>query len=156
MRKLFILLLLIGSITTCKKKDSGPPNSNEMKATGVFSSGHAFNFTAKGSNVKMGTGCTLIGGYVTGTNESHAIVSISTTTLTSPGTFAFICEYRANDLVADTPIYEGSGSGLTITSINDHYLAGYFTVVCRCISTGCVLGVDSVIVSGTFKGDHIN
>jgi hypothetical protein len=158
MKKIFILLLLISCIIACKKKNAEAPNNNEVKATVVLSSGDTVNINATGSKAEM-WGCAPLGG---GTNEANAAVYITVydtgiRCVTSPGTYSFDCQYRPNVADSNTPIYGGTGSSITFTVINDHYMEGSFTaVVCRCISTGCVFGVDSVVVTGTFKGDRLN
>jgi hypothetical protein len=157
MRKIFIFPFLICCFISCKKKNAEPPNNNEIKATVVLSSGGTVNVNAKGSKAQMGYA--PYGGYtyLGVTNEANAAVYINIFSQVTPGTYSFDCEYRPNVADANTPSYGGSGGSITFTVINDHSMEGYFTAIsCQCIPPGCVFGVDSVVVSGTFKGDHLN
>ena len=164
MKKLFILLLFISCFISCKKKFEIAPNNNEVKAVVVVSPTSTITINARGTKAPMGTRFLGIGTFVEGTNEANAAVYITAFSggvmaVTSPGTYSFICEYRTNVANPNTPIYSNSGTNtgsITFTSINDHSMEGFFNATCRCVSVGCVFGVDSVIVSGTFKGDHLN
>ena len=156
-----ILLLFISFFISCKKKNVEPPNNNIVKATVVLSSGSTININATGSKALIG--CASFGGgtYVDGTNEANAAVYISLystnfSCVTSPGTYGFHCQYRSNVADPNTPIYGNSGGSITFTVINDHYMEGSFTAVCQCITPVCILNVDSVVVTGSFKGDHLN
>jgi hypothetical protein len=160
----FILLLLTGFFLSCKKKNEAPPNKNEVKATVVVSPASTITINATGSKALMG--CSFgSGSYVDGTNEANAAVYIlyvygaNLSCVTIPGTYSFSCEYRVNVADPNTPIYSNNGANpgsITFTTVNDHSMEGSFTAVCRCNSGGCVFGVDSVVVTGTFKGDHLN
>jgi len=164
MKKLFILPLLISCFISCKKKNEVAVNSNEVKATVVVSPTTTINISATATKALMG--CASLGGgtYVDGTSASNAAVYISlyasgVMCVTSAGTYNFSCEYRKNVADPNTPIFSNNGmnrGSITFTTVNDHYMEGFFTAVCRCNSGGCVSGVDSVIVNGTFKGDHLN
>jgi hypothetical protein len=164
MKKLFISFLLIGSFISCKKKNEAPPNNNEMKATVVVSPTKTILINATGSKVVMGMCASLGGGtYIEGTNEDNAAIYITVyetgiRCVTAPGTYEsdFSCQYRPNVSDQATPIYAKSSGNITFTTINDSKMEGSFTAVCKCISPGCVFGVDSVIVIGTFKGDPLN
>lgn len=160
MRKLFMFLLSVTCLLSCKKKNDPPPNNNEVKARVVLASGAVVNINATG--VKALMGCSFYGGgsYVDGTGETNAAVYMtiydgSFGCVTGAGTYNFLCEYRVNTADPNTPIYGNTRSGsITYTSANEHYIEGYFNAVCGCNSVGC--GVDSVIITGTFKGDHFN
>jgi len=164
MKKLFILLLLVSCFISCNKKNDIAANNNEVKATVVVSPTSTITINAKGSKAFMGTTIFGVGTHIDGTNEANAAVYITAFSggimaVTSPGTYSFICEYRTNVANQNTPIFSNNGmngGSITFTAINDHYMEGFFTAVCRCNSGGCVFGVDSVIVNGTFKGDHLN
>jgi len=166
MRKFLFFLLLTASFTTCKKGKTSPPNNNELKATVILSSGSTLNFNATGVKVKMEPCSTFGFGFGTSveatTENNHAIFLTAygtTPCITVPGTYStFSIQYRPNVTDPNTAIYEGGGnaSSVTFTAINDHTMEGHFTaVVCRCISTGCVSGVDYVTITGTFKGNHM-
>ena len=112
----------------------------------------------------MGCSISLVGGntHIDATNTSNAAVYMSifvpaTTCVTTPGTYNFNCEYRVDVSSVSTPIYSNllatNRGSITFTTINDHYMEGFFNAICRCASLGC--GTDSVVVSGTFKGDYL-
>lgn len=157
-----IFLLLISCFFSCKKGNNIPPNNNEMKATVVVSTASTININAAGTKARMG--CSLFGGtYVEGTNEANAAVYITTNSInfsciTSPGIYSFACQYRPNVADPNTPIYSNIGpnpGSITFSTVNDHYMQGTFNAVCRCITPGnCISNVDSVIVTGSFKGDY--
>ncbi len=160
-----LCLLLTICFLSCKNDDE-PPNNNEMKATVTFSSGEILRLDATGTNVEMGCsiwGGTFVNGY-SGTNGSNGVVtfiafgSTAADCVPTPGTYSFSCEYR-KDNGANSAIYSNlpvqNRGTVTFTSINNH-MEGSFIATCRCFSSsGCVYDVDSVVVSGTFKGDHL-
>jgi len=164
MKKLLILLLFISCFISCKKKFEITPNNNVVKAMVVVSPTSTININAAGTKAVMGCSFWAGGSYIGGTNEANAAVYITVygtnfSCVSSPGTYSFNCEYRKNVVDPATPIYSNNGinrGSITFTTINDHYMEGSFTAVCWCNSPGCVPGVDSVIVSGTFKGDRLN
>ena len=160
-----LLFLLVSSFATCKKgSDDPPPNNNEVKATILLPSGNTININATTTKALMGCSISLVGGstHIDATNSANAAVYMSifvpaTTCVTTPGTYNFICEYRVDISSASTPIYSNltatNRGTITFTTINDHYMEGFFNAICRCASAGC--GTDSVVVSGTFKGDYL-
>jgi hypothetical protein len=160
-----ILLLLISCFVSCQKKNDVPQNNNEVKATVVVSPTSTININATGSKTRMGC-ANCAGTIVEGTNEANAAVYITVNPpsssvpnlacVTSTGTYVFDCQYRPNVADPNTPIYGSFGGSMTFIAINDHYMEGSFTTVCRCISQGCAFGVDSVVVTGSFRGDHFN
>lgn len=169
MKKIIVYALVSITVITsaCKKKnDTNSTNNNEVNVTVVISPTSTININAKGSKATMGCSFNAFVGttnQVAGTNENNAAVYIqiplSSLCVTSPGTYSFSCEYRKNVADPNTPIWANNGinrGSITFTAVNDHYWEGNFNAVCRCVSTGCVFGVDSVIVNGTFKGDHLN
>jgi len=135
-----------------------------MNATIVVSPISTITINAKGYKALMGTSFFGGGTFIDGTNEANAAVYINVynsgmMAVNSPGTYSFSCEYRKNVADPNAPIYSNNGmntGSITFTSISDHSMEGFFSAVCRCNSSGCVLGVDSVIVTGTFKGDHLS
>jgi hypothetical protein len=153
-----ILFIFSGLYTGFKKNNEVTPNNNEVKATVVTSTG-TININASGSKATMG--CSPLGGgsFVNGSNDANTAVYISyvyntgtISCVSSPGTYNFSCEYRKNITDPNTSIYSNNGNNrgsITFTAINGSYMEGYFNAVCR-------LNTDSVIVTGTFKGDHIN
>ena len=150
---IFILLVLTFS---CNKKNSAPTNNNEVKASAILLSGATVIINAKERKATMG--CNPLGGgtYVVGTDESNALVGISVLacvkTLGNHSGF-YICQYTPNSTLPTSPNYSASGpnaGSITFTSLNEKYMEGFFSVVCYRTAT------DSVIVSGTFKGDQLN
>ena len=142
------------------KKDGPPalhPNHNEVNATVVFVSGPSIIINAKGTKAPLGLNSFWgSGSYVDGTNDANNAVYISIYPgITGPGTYNFTsgyrCEYRINATSGATPIYVNSGingGSITFIKANTQEMEGSFTAVCR-------YGTDSVMVSGTFKGDYI-
>ena len=164
MKKLVIILLLTSCFISCGKKEHVAPNNNEVKATVVVSPTSTITINAKGYNALMGTSFFGGGTFIDGIGEANAAVYINVYSsgfmaVNSPGTYSFSCEYRKNVADQNAPIYSNNGmnaGSITFTAINDHSMQGFFSAVCRCNSSGCVLGIDSVIVTGTFKGDHLS
>jgi hypothetical protein len=163
MKKLPVLLLWTSCFISCKKQINMPPNNNEVKATVVVSPTSTITINAKGLKAPMGPGFLGIGTFISGTNETGASVYINVhgpgiSSIANPGTYSYTCEYRTNASGANAAIYSNSGTNsgsITFTTINENFMEGYFNAVCRCWSPGCVFGVDSVIVTGTFKGDYL-
>ena len=151
----FVTVVLV----SCKK-NSPPaplPNNNEVNATVVLSSGQIININARGTKAPMGLGSPFTGPtYVDGRNAAGNEVYISVfPTISSPGTFdfpvGFRCQYRINAGSGTTPIYENNGANagsITFTTANAQKMEGSFSALCR-------YGTDSVLVTGTFKGDRI-
>lgn len=159
--KLFLLLIIC--FISCKT-DVEPPNDNEMHATVILSPGNSIIINAKGTKTLIG--CSLFGGgtFIQGTSESDAAVYLtilgSTNCISSPGIYGFTCEFRKNVADPNTPIYSnylGDNHGsITFSEVNDNYVEGFFNATCRCFSPGCTYDVDSVIVSGSFKGNFFS
>ena len=155
---LFIILIVLFS---CNKKSSPPPNNNEVNATVIVSPSTSVIIDAKGNKARM-VRCVILGGgtYIEGSNGDNAAVLIhayssTSSCVTSPGNYYFYCEYRPNLNDINTPIFSSSSAFMTFAKISDEYMEGTFSAVCTCTSLGCAFGVDSVIVTGTFKGDFI-
>jgi len=148
------VLMLSYLFTGCKKKNDTPsPNNNEIKATVVISPTTTITINATGSNAVIGPSLFGGGTYIDGYDASNAAIRITTgtTIVTIPGTYSFTCIYTPNLRSGYAPIYgnNGTNSGsVTFMAVNDYYMEGYFNAVCR-------NNMDSVIVSGTFKGDHL-
>ena len=154
-------------ISACSK-DNGTTSqgNNEVNATIVTSTG-TININAKGTKAIVKCSYTLLGvsNYVYGANDNNAAVSINiinpanpNATITSPGTYNMSCEYKMNkaDPNAGYFLINGLNAGsITVTAANDHHMEGNFTSVARCAGgNGCVYNKDSVLISGTFKGDY--
>ena len=156
---LFAASFYIFFIQACSKKSNAvlPPNNNEVNATVVLSPTSTININAKGTKAPMGlNGWFGGGGYVDGTNDAGNAVVISIFSgIAGPGTYDYAggyrCEYRINATSGTTPIYTNSGANagsIIFTKADATSMEGSFAAVCR-------YGTDSVIVSGTFKGDYI-
>ena len=156
---LFTASFFIFFMQACSKKSNAvlPPNNNEVNATVVLSTGFTININAKGLKAPIGLYGIFGGpGYVDGTNAANAAVLIEVySAISGPGTYdlshGFRCQYRQDVTNNSTPIYQNNGANagsITFTTANENNAEGYFNAVCR-------LNTDSVIVSGTFKGDHI-
>ncbi len=165
MKKIFSLFIFclaslsVGLVYSCKKDGPPalPPNHNEVSASVILTSGPAITINAKGTKAPMGlNGWLGGGGYVDGTNDAGNAVYISIFPgISGPGTYdlasGYRCEYRINATSGTSPIYMNSGANagsITFIKANAQEMEGSFTAVCR-------YGTDSVIVSGTFKGDYI-
>src|SRR5215204_2417549 len=140
----------------CKKQPPAlPPNHNEFKATVVLVSGSTVTINAAGAKAKMG--CAPWGGgtYVNGTSETNARVYCSAYSsgiacVIAPGTYQCSCEYRPDATSSTTPGYGSTAAhpgSITFTVFDANHMEGYFDAV-------CTNNTDSVVVSGTFKGDY--
>jgi hypothetical protein len=134
-----------------------PPNNNEIKATVFVSPSNTVVINATGQKANLIKCVTLGGGtFVGGTNENNAAVYITVyetgiRCVSDPGSYdsTFFCQYRPNVEDPATPIYGNTSGSITFTTITDNYMEGFFSAVCS-------NGLDSVIVTGTFKGDRVN
>lgn len=159
------LLVFVLNIAACKKDNKIPlvKSEVEVNATVVLSTGETIIINASGDNAKMG--CTLLGGgsYISATNAANASVYIGSvyssglSCVTSPGTYNFECQYRKNTADPNTPIWSNwannvtNKGSITFTTFNDNIIEGNFHAIAKCFSPGCAFGVDSAIISGTFK-----
>lgn len=154
------LSILLCFFSGCKKNSDtpSPVNNNEMNATVLLSNGSTVIINARGTKAILGVSGPLGSpGYIEGTNETNNAVYINLfPAITRPGTFNYAqgyrCQYRVNTTSNNTPIYENwsnTAGSITITTVNDSYLEGSFTAVCRYPPS------DSVVISGTFKGNII-
>jgi hypothetical protein len=142
----------------CSKNSDDPiPNNNEVNATVAHTNGSLVIITARTDKAILGLRSPLGGpGYMYGSNAANAAVSVNLyPSITSTGTFDFAtgfrCGYRVNAGSTSTPIYDNTnfnGGSITITVFRDGYIEGSFNAICR-------NGNDSVIVTGTFKGNKI-
>ena len=163
MKKLITYALVLISVFSfaCKKESETPLNNSEVNATVVLSTGETISINGKGDNAKIG--CSLGGTYITSINDNNAAVYISLLgapgylCVNSPGTYNFECQYRRNITDPNTAVWSNWSNNvidkgsITFTAYNDHYIEGSFSAVAKCFSPGCVFGVDSAIINGTFK-----
>jgi hypothetical protein len=144
-------------ISSCGKKSTAPANNNEFNATVKYVSGNSANVNVKGGPALMG--CSFITGsyYVQGMNSPNGSVSInfpdtSRNCNLGPGTYHNIsCLYR-KEVASGQIDYDNSAKNgsITFTTLTSSRMEGYFNAVCYFTTQ------DSVIVNGTFKGDHLN
>jgi hypothetical protein len=151
------LLLIPLFLYSCKKNnDTAPQNNDEVKATIVPSSGNTITINATGAKAKIGKDIYGIAFYIVGTNDANAGVNVSFPSITVPGTYSHLCEYRVNAASQTTPIYINASSfvtnrgNVTITALTDHHIEGTFSATCKTHSGA----TDSVAVTGSFKGDY--
>ena len=152
---LFLNMLLLLS---CKKDEVDPDakfKENYLKATILLSSGDSVIIEATGKDVHMG--CEIwTGNYIYGENEYYQSLSLSVLLWSSgcvskAGTFDLKCTYTTDKRRSYFPVYENNPlinpGEITFTKVNGTYSEGYFS----CISID-PFTLDSVLVSGTFKG----
>jgi hypothetical protein len=162
---LYAMALLSVFIPACNKnKDTVPPNTNEINATVLLTTGSTITINAKGTKAVMG--CTLLGGgnFLYGTSDNNAYVYLGSiygpgfSCVSAPGTYPLVCEYKTNRADPATRAWSNMGTNrgsITFTVVNDHYLEGHFNAVSKCISAGCgSSSMDTVVINGTFKGNY--
>jgi hypothetical protein len=145
------------SLACNKQAPPLPPNHNEFNATVLFfTSGRTINVNATGPKAIMG--CDF-GTFVEGTDTSNASVYCRPIInyiecITTTGTYPFSCEYRTDITSNIAPSYANYGTAhpgsITFTVKDQRHMEGYFDAVCK-MNNG-----DSVVVTGTFKGDHLD
>jgi hypothetical protein len=150
----FIIVTIFGG---CSKKPTVRPNHNQIVATVLLSSGQTVTVTGNGTSAIMG--CSSFGGgsYIDATDPVNGKVYLNIhnnfSCITAPGTYTYQCQYR-KAVGPNEAIYQnqaGKGS-ITYATASNNLIEGSFAAVCKCVSPECVAG-DSVIVSGTFRGD---
>jgi hypothetical protein len=85
-----------------------------------------------------------------GNNVSDASVQLLVNTGSNPnnGTYPFQCSYITAGGATYLNTAVANPGSITFTRIDDYNLEGYFNAVCK-------LNADSVIITGSFKGDHL-
>src|SRR5262245_27850606 len=148
-----ICLSLVINCPSCKKKtDESLNNTNEVRATIIRAAGNTTLFNSTGSKVRMGATYYGVAEEINaknGTNDDLVLTIAGH--IQVAGTYDYLCQYYQSSIPAQ-PVYKNSGGNpgsVTFTSYSDNYWEGYFFAVCRAPNG------DSVIVAGTFKGNHI-
>jgi len=158
-RASFTSISLILFLVACSKSSDDPiPNNNEINASVAHTNGSLVIINARAEKAILGLRSPLGGpSYIHGSNAANAVVYVNLyPAITTTGTFNFSdgyrCQYRVNDSSPSTLIFENTSfnSGtISITTLNDNYIEGSFNAICR-------NGTDSVVVTGTFKGNIIS
>lgn len=153
------IILVIALLVSCRKKIEMPPNNNEIRATIIFSSGKQIQIYGKNTKARMGwdwIGMT----YLEVSDDLNGLVSFTAfPAIKSPGTYNnFSVQFRPatvqrlpdydNFQLSNTGSLANRGS-VTFSRINDHNMEGAFHAVCWART-------DTVIITGTFKGDYLN
>lgn len=144
------------SLSSCKKLLHIPDNENELKATVQFSSGQIVTINATESAAFMD--CQF--DFVIQNQQYPAaglaldIHNASYNCITSAGTYYapyFSCSFGTAG--TQSVLYSNTGvtnpGSITFTSFSDSKVECYFSSVCK-NNVG-----DSVIINGTFKGNHM-
>ena len=152
-----LVTMLANLISSCGKKSTAPANNNEFNATVKYVSGIIAKVNVNGGPALMG--CSYITGsyYVQGMNSPNGTVSInfpdtSGNCKLGPDTYHNItCLYRSDVTRGEIDYVNSSKNGsITFITLTSSQMEGYFSAVCYYTTA------DSVIVNGTFKGDHLN
>lgn len=152
---IFVFLLLTTLITCKKKSDKDPVNSNEFKAIIIRAPGDTIKINATGFNASFC--CCIIGGgtILKGADEANNVIYAKTAgCISDPGTYNFGCEFGVSNAGFYNAIGTNKGS-ITFTAISADYIEGYFNAVSKCFWGSCNINVDSVIITGSFKGNTI-
>jgi hypothetical protein len=147
---------------SCDNKTVDPENSNEIIAEIVdVTPGHTLNFKATGTNAELE--CDIYGVLtsINGTDVNNANANIEILVpqcVTSAGTYAMLnCFYDRNKIrSAHEPDFTAYRGIITFTKVDGKYIEGNFNAVLYCdYPYNQCDEKDSVIVSGTFKGNKI-
>jgi hypothetical protein len=177
MKKIFLLSLLFFVATCHKSADPPPPpviaNNNEIKATILYVNGNTtFIYAAKET---AGIGCDTAGGSKGGPMNSYVISALGSWEtgehlyiyssginggcVVGTGTFPANFDYYPSGMTGtNRPRYysafanDTNISSITYTINNNKNKEGFFRSVCRNENSNMT---DSVIITGTFKGDFI-
>ena len=155
------ITLLTIMLYSCDDKTVDPKKFNEIIAEIVdVTPGHTLNFKATGSNTTMGCDIYNISTFISGTdvNNANATIHISVTQcVTSEGNYGIQGYYdRSKRNEAYDPDFTSKQNGsITFTKLDGKHIEGNFNVVLYCVFpyNNCD-EKDSVIVSGSFKGDQ--
>jgi hypothetical protein len=149
--KLFLLALFC-CFYSCKKKVSHL--NREIRAVILHSSGTTVTINATWPEAILGDDIFTSTTFGEG-NANSARITWSVPRVTTTGTFTsqFNCSYSANVTVG--PYYENrvgwvkNPGSITFTSVSSNLIEGTFTATCKT----SMMATDSVIVTGSFKGD---
>ena len=156
------MLFMAIVLYSCDNKTVDPKKFNEIIAEIVeVTPGHTLNFKATGTNAKMGCDIYSISTFISGTdkNNANATIDISVTQcVRSEGTYSiegFYDRSKTND--AFLPDFTSKQNGtITFIKLDGKHMEGNFSVVVYCIFpyNNCA-EKDSVIISGSFKGNQL-
>ena len=155
-----LLLLSLVSFLSCKKKVDSPPNNNEIKATIRYKSGQQVDIYVTGSKAVMGK-CGILGGgwHANALDDSGGSLYLSAgRCIDSAGHYNNVhVMYFPNGKLHSSPMYENyiipipggptSLSIFTFKEVRKDYVDGAF-------SSMAWYQKDTVLITGTFKGDH--
>lgn len=158
---LVICMLALFNFQSCKKSSNPPVNNNVVSASVIVSPTQTIPFQFTGDKAHIGCGFTGNGPSIWGETDAFALLDlrVSNSTFTcvvAPGTYPLICEYRKNTHDPAGAIFSNFGrapGSITFTVNDGNNIEGFFSAISWCQSTGCNPATDSVIVSGTFKGN---
>ena len=139
-----------------KNKTNEAPNNNELLANVKIVSGATLNFNVRKEKALMGCSYLTVSYYVTGTDATNGTIAISIPDTTrncklGPGMYtSFTCQYRS-DITRGQLVYENfpKNGSITFSTLTSSNMEGNFDAVCYYTTA------DSVIISGTFKADHL-
>jgi len=177
MKKIFFLSLLF-LVATCKKSADPPPppvivNNNEIKASILYVNGNTTFINASRETARIG--CDTVGGSKGGPLSSYVISALGSWEtgeylyiyasginggcVVGTGTFPANFDYYPSGMTGTyRPRYYSTFandiniSSITYTTNNNIKKEGFFRSVCRNENSNLT---DSVIITGTFKGDFI-
>jgi hypothetical protein len=156
-----VLLLVSGICVLSCKKEKGHLYFREIRATAVLGSGEVINFNVnQPPQANLGVDPYVGYPYISVTNEYNSKIYMSVADISGlggpnqagtypSGSYRYVCHFILNNLAtpgeeySNTPYNPGS---ITFTRFETNYMEGNFFAYCK-------LGTDSVLVSGTFKGE---
>ena len=152
------VVVLICCYISCKKISAGNNNRNELKATVKLISGQIILISATGDQAKM----FCYTGFSIDNNNQYPQPGLSLQTfknsgncITLPGTYFapyFICSFGTYT-GTQSILYDNTGvnntDSIKFTSFSNTYVECHFFSVCKRGAN------DSVIINGTFKGNHM-
>jgi hypothetical protein len=154
-------VLITIMLSSCDHKTVDPKKFNEIIAQIVdVTSGQTLDFKATGSNTMMECDIYHISTYISGTDpdngNANIEISVPLECVTTEGNFGIQGSYDRNKIgEAYEPDFTSKGSGsITFTKVDGQHIEGNFNIVLYCVFpyNNCD-EKDSVIVSGSFKGD---
>ena len=141
----------------CDKQSNGASNNNELLANVQTVSGVVLNISVKKEKAQMGCSHLTSSYYLTGNDATNGTIAISIPDTSNncqlgPGVYtSFRCQYRS-DITRGQSLYENfpKNGSISFSTLSSSNMEGNFHAVCYYTTA------DSVIVSGTFRADHLN
>ena len=151
----FAIPIIVGLLYLACNKERPPLRGKEVQATIVLSGGSTIVINTSPGNAYIGCSSQYMSSQrqsiIQGINDAYTaaiLLSIGDTCIVRAGTYEFTCQYvkdyngqripYQNDSVADR-------GTVTYSVVTNDYVEGNFHAVCK-------NELDSVLVSGTFKG----